>query len=68
MKSIFLEAGINHFGNLSEANAILKYFLKSKLKYLTYMIHTKEFYDSHKKKGIDFFTRLVKWPKIDVKK
>ena len=54
MKSIFLEAGINHFGNLSEANAILKYFLKSKLKYLTYMIHTKEFYDSHKKKGIDF--------------
>ena len=21
-----------------------------------------------KKKGIDFFTRLVKWPKIDVKK
>ena len=54
MKSIFLEAGINHFGNLSEANAILNYFLKSDIKYLTYMIHTDEFYKSHKKKGIDF--------------
>ncbi len=54
MKSIVLEAGINHFGNLSEANAILNYFLKSNLKYLTYMIHTEDFYVYHKEKGIDF--------------
>ena len=54
MKSIFIEAGINHFGNLKEANRILSYFLKSKFKNLTFMLHTKEFYDSQKKLGIDF--------------
>ena len=31
MKSIFIEAGINHFGNLKEANCILSYFLKSNI-------------------------------------
>jgi hypothetical protein len=54
MKSIYLEAGINHFGNLTEANRILKYFLKSKLTNLTFMLHTEEFYITQKKKGIDF--------------
>ena len=54
MKSIYIEAGINHFGNLKEANRILSYFLKSKFLNLTFMIHTKEFYDSQKKLGIDF--------------
>jgi len=28
MKSIIIEAGINYFGNLREANRILNYFLK----------------------------------------
>jgi sialic acid synthase SpsE len=54
MRSIYLEAGINHFGNLKEANIILNYFLKSNLKYLTFMIHTEKFYKLHEKKGIDF--------------
>ena len=54
MKSIFIEAGINHFGNLKEANYILSYFLKSKFTNLTFMLHTKEFYNSQKKKGINF--------------
>ena len=54
MKSIFIEAGINHFGNLKEANYILSYFLKSKFTNLTFMLHTKEFYNSQKKRGINF--------------
>tara|TARA_B100001057_G_scaffold500565_2_gene616352 strand:- start:404 stop:601 length:198 start_codon:yes stop_codon:yes gene_type:complete len=51
MKSIVLEAGINHFGNLDEVNVILNYFLKSNLKYLTYLTHTEDFYAFQKKKG-----------------
>ena len=54
MESIIIEAGINYFGNLREANRILNYFLKSKFKNLTFMVHTKDFYDCQKKLGIDF--------------
>jgi sialic acid synthase SpsE len=54
MESIVIEAGINHFGNLREANRILNYFLKSKFKNLTFMIHTNDFYEYQKKLGIDF--------------
>ena len=44
MKTFYLEAGINHFGNVNEANLILKYFLKSKFHNLTFMLHTEKFY------------------------
>ena len=54
MKDIFIEAGINHFGSLKEANLILKYFLRSKFKNLTFMLHTKDFYENQKNLGIDF--------------
>ena len=54
MKDIFIEAGINHFGSLKEANLILKYFLRSNFKNLTFMLHTKNFYENQKNLGIDF--------------
>ena len=47
---IVLEAGINHFGKLNEANKLLSFFLKSNFKYLTFMIQTDEFYKKNKKK------------------
>ena len=49
-----LEAGINHFGNLKEANKIDKFFLKSSFKNLTFMIHNEKFYNKYKLKGINF--------------
>ncbi len=51
----FLEAGLNHFGKIKEANKILNFFLKSKFNNLTFMIHNDSFYKSQKKKGLDFF-------------
>ena len=55
MKNIFIEAGINHFGNLKEANKILSWFLKSKFSNITYMLQTNEFYQNQEKFfGIDF--------------
>ena len=48
MESIIIEAGINYFGNLREANRILNDFLKSKFKNLTFMVHTKNFHDYQK--------------------
>ena len=48
--SFFLEAGINHFGKLDEANKILKFFLKSKFNSFTFMLHSKKFYDEQQKK------------------
>jgi len=50
----FIEAGINHFGKTIEANLILRYFLKSEFKNLTFMLHSKNFYLNQKKKGFNF--------------
>ena len=50
----FLEAGINHFGQLDQANKILRYFLKSSFKNITYMIQSEKFYKKYKKRGLDF--------------
>lgn len=47
---IVLEAGINHFGNLLEAKKILKFFLNSHHKYLSFMIQTEKFNQKYKKK------------------
>ena len=51
---IILEGGINHFGKIRLANKILKLFLNSSSKHLTFMIHTSNFNDSFRKKGINF--------------
>ena len=50
----FLEAGLNHFGKIKEANKILNFFLKSTFNNLTFMIHNDSFYKSQKKRGLDF--------------
>ena len=50
----FLEAGINHFGKLDQANKILRYFLNSSFKNITYMIQSEKFYKKYKKRGLDF--------------
>ena len=56
MDNIFIEAGINHFGSIREAKIILNYFLKSKFKNLTFMLHSGEFYSSNNfKLGINFY-------------
>lgn len=47
---IVLEAGINHFGKIKEAKKILNFFLKSEIKYLTFMVHTSKFYKKFRKK------------------
>jgi len=49
-----LECGHNHFGNLNEAKIIANFFLKSSFKNITFMCHTKAWYENHKKNGIDF--------------
>jgi len=49
-----LECGHNHFGNLNEAKLITNFFLKSSFKSITFMCHTKSWYENHKKNGIDF--------------
>tara|TARA_B110001452_G_scaffold239590_1_gene220710 strand:+ start:76 stop:846 length:771 start_codon:yes stop_codon:yes gene_type:complete len=54
MKNFFLEAGINHFGKIREADKILNFFFNSELKNITFMIHTKKFYEHQKKRGINF--------------
>tara|TARA_X000000950_G_scaffold288332_1_gene404533 strand:- start:26392 stop:27162 length:771 start_codon:yes stop_codon:yes gene_type:complete len=54
MTTFCLEAGINHFGRIKEANKILDYFLKSKFDNLTFMLHTEKFYQKHLKKNINF--------------
>lgn len=50
----FLEAGINHFGKIKEANKILNFFLKSSFNNLTFMIYNESFYKSQKSKGFNF--------------
>jgi sialic acid synthase SpsE len=49
-----LEGGINHFGRISEANILLKFFLKSNFNKISFMIHTNLFYSTNKKKGLNF--------------
>ena len=49
MTNLIIEAGHNHLGKLNEAYKILDYFLISELKNITFMCHSKEFYDQHKK-------------------
>ena len=51
---IILESGINHFGKIKLANKILKFFLNSSFRHLTFMIHTVDFNNNFKKKGINF--------------
>lgn len=51
MTNLIIEAGHNHLGKLNEAYKILNYFLNSDLKNITFMCHSKEFYDHHKKKN-----------------
>jgi len=56
ISKIILEAGINHFGKIREANKILNFFLSSSFQNLTFMIHKKEFYNSQiKKNKINFY-------------
>ena len=43
--NIFLEAGINHFGDIAAANKIINFFIKSEYKNLTFMIHEEVFYE-----------------------
>ena len=54
MIKTYLEAGINHFGKVTEANTILNFFLNSKIKNLTFMLQTSEFYKKQKSLGLDF--------------
>ena len=62
----FLEAGINHFGKVKEANKILNYFLRSSFANITFMIHKESFYVFQKGKGnnfslpIDFYKKAIK--------
>lgn len=46
---IILEAGLNHLGNIKIANKMLRHFLSSNSKHLTFMLHNKKFYQSSKK-------------------
>ena len=51
ISKIFLEVGINHFGDVNAANKIIKFFIKSKFKYLTFMIHKETFYQKQIQKN-----------------
>ena len=59
----FLEAGINHFGKIKEANEYLNYFLNSKFNYLTFMLQTEKFYNKYKRK-INFHRPITYRSKI----
>ena len=50
----FLEAGINHFGSINEANKVVNFFLNSSFKNLLFMSHSDKFYKFYKKKKINF--------------
>ncbi len=72
-KNFFLEAGLNHLGSLKEANMMLNFFLKSKFKYMTFMIHTKEFYKKMEKRinynlPKSFYKKALKLAKRNNKK
>jgi sialic acid synthase SpsE len=52
---IILESGINHFGELKEANKIMSFFLDSDFTHITFMIHNNKFYlNEIKQNGINF--------------
>ncbi len=50
MINIILEAGINHFGKVSEAKKVIDYFIKSNFKELTFLISENEQNEFFKKK------------------
>ena len=54
MYPFIIDAGINHFGEKKEADLILNFFLNSKFKKLTFMLHSEKFYSTQTKMGIDF--------------
>ena len=43
--NIFLEVGLNHLGSVDEASKLINLFIKSKFKYLTFMLHKRSFYN-----------------------
>ena len=49
----------NHFGNLNEAKLITNFFLKSSFKSITFMCHTKSWYENHKKNGYGELTTPI---------
>ena len=58
ISKIYLEAGLNHFGSQREAKTILDFFLNSQFKYLSFMLHTKNFYEHQiKKNKINFLLK-----------
>ena len=54
MTKFFIEAGINHFGKIKEANIILDNFLSSKFDNLTFMLKSDKFYADQLKLGKNF--------------
>jgi len=54
MTKFFIEAGINHFGKIREANIILNNFLNSKFENLTFMLKSEKFYSDQLKLGRNF--------------
>ena len=48
--NIFLEVGLNHLGSVDEANKVLNFFIKSKFKHLTFLLHKRSFYNEQIKK------------------
>jgi len=54
MTKFFIEAGINHFGKIKEANIILDNFLKSEFDCLTFMLKSEKFYSDQLKIGKNF--------------
>jgi sialic acid synthase SpsE len=70
---LILEAGINHFGSLSEAKSYLNFFLNSNFKYLTFQIQTEQFYKKfiHKinfELPVKFYSEAIKKAKNKNKK
>ena len=64
-KNVILEAGVNHLGKISEAKKILNFFLNSKFKSLSFMAHSKDFYEKMNKKinyklPISFYSEAIK--------
>ena len=51
---IIVEAGINHFGSVKEANMMLSHFLSSKADSITFQIQSKKFIEKYKKLKINF--------------
>lgn len=49
-----IEAGKNHFGKLDEAQIIMDFFYKSSFNKITFMCHTKNWYETQNKTGLNF--------------